>query len=365
MKKRLIKFIDFNEESISSKEVSLSPSLSTSSKKIKKTSSQCSLDKKMKAFQKSNKGRKNPWQPKEDEKVLELINVYGLSWAQIANELGNRTGKQVRDRYLNYLRPDIKIEDFTPQENEVLLSLYYQYGHRWSKIASFLEGRTECQVKNWYYTHIKKKLATDPNNHLKPLPTNKKLPYSHKSEEKKEFDMNQEILYKREDNYMSRESSETFSEYPPEMTYPYTNDATEFISYDNSNNIIYAGPTLRNNNSCVVNNLSMTENLQSNMYKAPFEEVSLAGVDQVGPSFNEEFLKQVLVTPSTTLTEEQIHGQALPNFGSAFENKEKIQRYEELVRMKNALEFFYTKTLQEMSAFEREAAIASKLGTHQ
>ena len=50
---------------------------------------------------------------------------------------------------------------------------------------------------------------------------------------------------------------------------------------------------------------------------------------------------------------------------SSFPNKEKIQRYEELVRMKNALEFFYTKTLQEMSAFEREAAIASKLGTHQ
>ena len=75
-----------------------------------------------------------------------------------------RTGKQIRDRYLNILKPGAKKGDWTPQEDHLILSLYYQYGRKWSKISNYVPGRTEGQVKNRFYAHIQKKmLAIDGN----------------------------------------------------------------------------------------------------------------------------------------------------------------------------------------------------------
>lgn len=72
-----------------------------------------------------------------------------------------RTAKQIRDRYVHILRPNVKKGDWTPQEDQHILALYYQYGHKWSKIATMVEGRTEGQVKNRFYSHIKKKILRD------------------------------------------------------------------------------------------------------------------------------------------------------------------------------------------------------------
>ena len=103
------------------------------------------------------KGKKYPWQPAEDAKLLELIKMHGLNWAIIAAALNNRTGKQVRDRYLNYLRPDIRDDEFSAQEDQYLMSLYSRFGRKWSLIARHMPGRSECQVKNRFYAHINKK----------------------------------------------------------------------------------------------------------------------------------------------------------------------------------------------------------------
>ena len=80
-----------------------------------------------------------------------------------------RTGKQIRDRYLNKLRPNIRRGEWTIEEDRTLLSCYYQIGHKWSKIATYLPGRTEGQVKNRFYSHIKKKiLAQDGSDEMSP-----------------------------------------------------------------------------------------------------------------------------------------------------------------------------------------------------
>lgn len=113
------------------------------------------------------KGKRKPWQPHEDAKVLELVGRYGQSWAVVATMMEGRTGKQIRDRYLNKLRPNIKRGEWTNEEDRILLSCYYQIGHKWSKIATYLPGRTEGQVKNRFYSHIKKKiLAQDGSDQM-------------------------------------------------------------------------------------------------------------------------------------------------------------------------------------------------------
>jgi hypothetical protein len=134
--------------------------LNKASKKISKASPASEESPKKASSRRHNKAR-NPWTPKEDQKLLDLMKKYGQSWAMISSLMEGRTGKQVRDRFLNKLRPNIRCGDWSQREDEILVSLCKELGNRWSLIATHLPGRTEAQVKNRYYSSIKKRMQND------------------------------------------------------------------------------------------------------------------------------------------------------------------------------------------------------------
>ncbi|KAL6005636.1 SANT SWI3, ADA2, N-CoR and TFIIIB'' DNA-binding domain [Asimina triloba] len=59
---------------------------------------------------------------------------------------------------MNYLRPDIKRGSIEPEEEELIIRLHARLGNRWSLIASLLPGRTDNGIKNYWNTHLSKKL---------------------------------------------------------------------------------------------------------------------------------------------------------------------------------------------------------------
>jgi len=72
-----------------------------------------------------------------------------------------RTGKQIRDRFLNNLDIRFKKRKFSEEEDKVILKYHIIYGNKWSEIAKKMEARTGDMVKNRFYSFLKKKL---PNN---------------------------------------------------------------------------------------------------------------------------------------------------------------------------------------------------------
>lgn len=71
---------------------------------------------------------------------------------------------------MNYLRPNIKRGNITPDEDDLIIRLHSLLGNRWSLIAGRLPGRTDNEIKNYWNTHLHKKLrtqGTDPNTHKK------------------------------------------------------------------------------------------------------------------------------------------------------------------------------------------------------
>jgi len=118
------------------------------------------------------KKKRNMWSNVEDAILLECIEIYRKKWTKIGRMIGGRTGKQVRDRYLNVLIPDIKREEWSEKEDEMIIKMFESIGAQWCQIAEKLEGRTEVQVKNRYYTYLKKvsegkKILTRPRNPAK------------------------------------------------------------------------------------------------------------------------------------------------------------------------------------------------------
>lgn len=75
---------------------------------------------------------KGAWTKEEDDRLVSYINVHGEgSWRSLPKSAGlNRCGKSCRLRWINYLRPDLKRGNFTPQEDQLILSLHALLGNK-------------------------------------------------------------------------------------------------------------------------------------------------------------------------------------------------------------------------------------------
>ncbi|XP_057468690.1 transcription factor MYB93-like [Actinidia eriantha] len=114
--------------------------------------------------------KKGPWTPEEDKRLADYIQRNGhASWRALPKLAGlNRCGKSCRLRWTNYLRPDIKRGKFSEEEEQIIIDLHALLGNKWAAIATHLPGRTDNEIKNFWNTHLRKKLlqmGIDPVTH--------------------------------------------------------------------------------------------------------------------------------------------------------------------------------------------------------
>ncbi|GAB2231191.1 hypothetical protein Droror1_Dr00027480 [Drosera rotundifolia] len=133
---------------------------------------------------------RGPWSQREDTLLVSYIEAHGEGqWRSLPKKAGLlRCGKSCRLRWMNYLRPGIKRGNITPDEEDLIMRLHLLLGNRWSLIAGRLPGRTDNEIKNYWNTHLIKRVknkggADEINTKRK---NSKRVHYATKKKKKRE-----------------------------------------------------------------------------------------------------------------------------------------------------------------------------------
>ncbi|XP_041005509.1 transcription factor MYB118 [Juglans microcarpa x Juglans regia] len=103
---------------------------------------------------------KGQWTPQEDRLLLQLVDRFGTKkWSHIARMLNGRMGKQCRERWHNHLRPDIRKDAWSEEEDKILIEAHKEIGNKWAAIARRLPGRTENTIKNHWNATKRRQLS--------------------------------------------------------------------------------------------------------------------------------------------------------------------------------------------------------------
>ncbi|XP_010456892.1 PREDICTED: protein ODORANT1-like [Camelina sativa] len=137
--------------------------------------------------------KKGPWTVEEDKKLINfLLNNGHRCWRALPKLAGlRRCGKSCRLRWTNYLRPDLKRGLLSDAEEQLVIDIHALIGNIWSKIAARLPGRTDNEIKNYWNTHIKKKLLK--------MEIDESSTITHQNSSKDDYELLGDIIHNDED----------------------------------------------------------------------------------------------------------------------------------------------------------------------
>ncbi|XP_019426785.1 PREDICTED: myb-related protein 330-like [Lupinus angustifolius] len=104
--------------------------------------------------------KKGRWTEEEDDILRKYIKENGEgSWRSLPKNAGLlRCGKSCRLRWINYLRGNLKRGNISAEEEDIIVKLHASFGNRWSLIATHLSGRTDNEIKNYWNSHLSRKI---------------------------------------------------------------------------------------------------------------------------------------------------------------------------------------------------------------
>ncbi|KAJ4819900.1 Transcription factor [Rhynchospora pubera] len=102
--------------------------------------------------------KKGPWTSAEDAILVEYVKNHGEgNWNAVQKNTGlARCGKSCRLRWANHLRPNLKKGAFSTEEEKLIIELHAKLGNKWARMAAYLPGRTDNEIKNYWNTRLKR-----------------------------------------------------------------------------------------------------------------------------------------------------------------------------------------------------------------
>jgi hypothetical protein len=87
--------------------------------------------------------------PGEDERLRNLVETLGTSdWHAIVAQMPGKNARQCKERWINYLSPELNTGAWTCEEDILLIRKHAELGPKWVQIAAFFPNRTDSMIKN-------------------------------------------------------------------------------------------------------------------------------------------------------------------------------------------------------------------------
>ncbi|KAG8193966.1 hypothetical protein JTE90_013661 [Oedothorax gibbosus] len=94
------------------------------------------------------------WTPEEDEMLLSLVEKYKLdnfiNWNAICSRMEGRSRYQIVNRYERTLSEDIRRDPWSHQEDAMLYACVAKFGKHWTKMQEFFTGRPIYSIRERY-----------------------------------------------------------------------------------------------------------------------------------------------------------------------------------------------------------------------
>jgi len=111
---------------------------------------------------------RNTFTADEDDKLREIVkSMKKLDWKSVSEKMENRTPRQCRERWNNYVDPFLHNDVWTEDEDRLLLKKYSEYGNHWMRIKNHFKGRSANSLKR-RYEQLSKKPKSTKNYTSKP-----------------------------------------------------------------------------------------------------------------------------------------------------------------------------------------------------
>lgn len=95
---------------------------------------------------------------KEDSTLSALVYRFGTkNWDKIASFMPQRNARQCKERWTQYLSPDINKQPFSKEEDQLLIQKQQELGSKWEILTLFFKGRTSVSLRNRWKSLTKNK----------------------------------------------------------------------------------------------------------------------------------------------------------------------------------------------------------------
>ena len=108
--------------------------------------------------------------PEEDERLKGVVALLGeADWERVAKQMPGRNPRQCRERWTNYLSPNVNNAPWTADEDELLREKHRELGPKWVQIAKSFAGRSDTSVKNRWMV-LERKARNEREERFVPVP---------------------------------------------------------------------------------------------------------------------------------------------------------------------------------------------------
>jgi hypothetical protein len=92
---------------------------------------------------------KAKFEQQEDILLIAAVRSHGTAdWSLIATAMPGRTARQCRERWNNYVNPSLNNEEWTDDEDALLLEKFREFGPKRHLIARYFKGRARNKIRN-------------------------------------------------------------------------------------------------------------------------------------------------------------------------------------------------------------------------